>query len=87
MELLVAGRERIYLERFWNDISLDPRRFDEAKRQHYASLYAMPGAIRAGFAHFAAFGQDVIDNKAERFGFEVSETCAIACRHDLNFHN
>jgi pimeloyl-ACP methyl ester carboxylesterase len=27
MERLVAGRERIYLDRFWNDFSLDPIRF------------------------------------------------------------
>jgi pimeloyl-ACP methyl ester carboxylesterase len=63
MERLVSGRERIYLDRFWNEFSLDPKRFDEAKRQHYAALYAMPGAIRAGFAQFAAFSQDVVDNK------------------------
>jgi pimeloyl-ACP methyl ester carboxylesterase len=64
MERLVAGRERIYLDRFWNEFSLDPARFDEGKRQHYAALYAMPGAIRAGFAQFAAFGQDALDSKA-----------------------
>jgi pimeloyl-ACP methyl ester carboxylesterase len=64
MERLVAGRERIYLDRFWNEFSLDPKHFDEAHRQHYAALYAMPGAIRAGFAQFAAFGEDAIDNKA-----------------------
>jgi hypothetical protein len=38
MERLVAGRERIYLDRFWNEFSLDPKRFDEAKRQHYGAL-------------------------------------------------
>jgi hypothetical protein len=27
------------------------------------ALYAMPGAIRAGLAQFAAFGQDAIDSK------------------------
>ena len=64
MERLVAGRERIYLDRFWNEFSLHPERFDEAKRQRYAELYAMPGAIRAGFAQFAAFGQDALDSKA-----------------------
>ena len=63
MERLVAGRERIYLDRFWNEFALHPERFDEAKRQHYATLYAMPGAIRAGFAQFAAFGQDALDSK------------------------
>jgi pimeloyl-ACP methyl ester carboxylesterase len=64
MERLVAGRERIYLDRFWNDFALNPARVDEAKRQHYAALYAMPGAMRAGFAQFAAFGQDVLDSQA-----------------------
>jgi pimeloyl-ACP methyl ester carboxylesterase len=64
MERLVAGRERIYLDRFWNEFSLNPERFDEGKRQHYAALYAMPGAIRAGFAQFAAFGEDALDSKA-----------------------
>ena len=64
MERLVAGRERIYLDRFWNEFSADPRRFDEASREHYARLYAQPGAMRAGFAQFAAFDQDAIDNRA-----------------------
>lgn len=64
MERLVAGRERIYLDRFWNEFSADPARFSEAARRHYAELYARPGAMRAGFAQFAAFDQDVIDNRA-----------------------
>src|SRR5260370_16203606 len=64
MERLVAGRERIYLDRFWNELSRDQKRFDEAKRQHYAALYAQPGAMRAGFAQFLAFGQDAADNQA-----------------------
>jgi hypothetical protein len=45
MERLVAGRERIYLDRFWNDFSLGAKRFDEAKHQHHEALYEMPGAI------------------------------------------
>ncbi len=64
MERLVARRERIYLDRFWNDFSADPKHFDEASRQHYAALYALPGAMHSGFAQFAAFDQDAIDNKA-----------------------
>jgi pimeloyl-ACP methyl ester carboxylesterase len=64
MERLVAGRERIYLDRFWNEFSADPAKFDEASRVHYAELYAQPGAMHAGFAQFAAFDQDVIDNRA-----------------------
>jgi pimeloyl-ACP methyl ester carboxylesterase len=64
MERLVAGRERIYLDRFWNEFSATPSRFTEASREHYARLYALPGAMHAGFAQFAAFDQDALDNKA-----------------------
>ncbi|MDF3020389.1 MAG: alpha/beta hydrolase [Steroidobacteraceae bacterium] len=64
MERLVAGRERIYLDRFWNEFSATPARFSEEARQHYSQLYAQPGAMRAGFAQFAAFDQDAIDDRA-----------------------
>ncbi len=64
MERLVAGRERIYLDRFWNEFSATPARFSEASRAHYARLYALPGAMHSGFAQFAAFDQDAIDNRA-----------------------
>ena len=63
VERLVAGRERIYLDRFWNELSADPRRIDESTRQHYAALYARPGAMHAAFNQFAAFSQDAKDNK------------------------
>ena len=64
MERLVAGRERIYLDRFWNDFSAGPSRFDEASREHYAALYARPGVMHAGFSQFAAFDTDATDNRA-----------------------
>jgi pimeloyl-ACP methyl ester carboxylesterase len=64
MERLVAGRERIYLDRFWNEFSASPDRFSEAARRHYAELYALPGAMHSGFAQFAAFDQDAVDNRA-----------------------
>jgi len=55
MERLVAGRERIYLDRFWNEFSADLGKFYEAARVHYAQHYALPGAMHSGFAQFAAF--------------------------------
>lgn len=64
MERLVKGRERIYLDRFWNEFSADPKHFDEASREHYAKLYALPGAMHSGFEQFHAFDQDAIDNQA-----------------------
>ena len=63
VERLVAGRERIYLDRFWNELSADPKSIDEATRQHYAGLYAQPGAMHSAFNQFAAFAQDAIDNQ------------------------
>ena len=66
MERLVKGRERIYLDRFWNDFSADPKNFDEASRRHYAKLYARPLAMHDGFEQFHAFDQDVIDNRQFR---------------------
>jgi pimeloyl-ACP methyl ester carboxylesterase len=62
-ERLVAGRERIYLDRFYNELSADPKGIDEETRQHYAELYARPGAMHSAFNQFAAFSQDAIDNK------------------------
>ncbi|WP_395337134.1 alpha/beta hydrolase [Novosphingobium sp. BL-8H] len=64
MERLVAGRERIYLDRFWNDFAASRTAFPESARVHYAKLYAAPGRMHAGFSQFAAFDQDVIDNRA-----------------------
>jgi pimeloyl-ACP methyl ester carboxylesterase len=64
VERLVKGRERIYLDRFWNELSANPQEIDEATRQHYAKLYARPGAMHSAFNQFAAFSQDAIDNQA-----------------------
>ncbi len=64
MERLVFGRERIYLDRFWNDFAGTPSKIDEATRNHYAKLYAQPGAMHSAFAQFSAFRQDAVDNLA-----------------------
>jgi pimeloyl-ACP methyl ester carboxylesterase len=64
VERLVKGRERIYLDRFWNELSANPKSIDEATRRHYARLYARPGAMHSAFNQFAAFQQDALDNQA-----------------------
>jgi pimeloyl-ACP methyl ester carboxylesterase len=62
-ERLIAGRERIYLDRFWNEFAGDPSKIDEATRSHYAAIYARPGAMRSAFAQFLAIDQkDEADN-------------------------
>lgn len=64
MERLVSGRERVYLDRFWNEFAAARTSFPEASRRHYAELYARPGRMHAGFLQFAAFDQDALDNRA-----------------------
>jgi pimeloyl-ACP methyl ester carboxylesterase len=56
---LVQGRERVYLEHFWNDFAADrTRSVSEADRQLYAKQYARPGGMAASFEVFRAFEQD-----------------------------
>jgi pimeloyl-ACP methyl ester carboxylesterase len=62
-ERLVAGRERIYLDRFWNEFAGDPSKIDEATRRYYTKQYAQPGAMRAAFSQFTSIAaKDVADN-------------------------
>ncbi|HEY9102357.1 alpha/beta hydrolase, partial [Chitinimonas sp.] len=61
-ERLVKGRERIYLDRFWNEFAGNPSKVDEATRQHYTKLYAQPGAMHAAFAQFLVINKDAEDN-------------------------
>jgi pimeloyl-ACP methyl ester carboxylesterase len=59
---LVDGRERIYLEHFWNDFAADPAHsVSEPDRQLYAAAYAQRGGMKAGFEVFRAFEQDAKD--------------------------
>jgi pimeloyl-ACP methyl ester carboxylesterase len=59
---LVTGRERIYLEHFWNDFAADPAKsVSEADREYYANEYARPGHMKAGMEVFRAFAQDADD--------------------------
>ncbi len=62
---LVAGRERIYFEHFWNDFAADKTHsVPEIDRRFYAASSAQPGAMRAGFEYFQAFPRDALDFEA-----------------------
>ena len=59
---LVTGRERIYLEHFWNDFAADPKKsVPENDREFYADAYAQPGHMAAGMEVFRAFPKDAED--------------------------
>ncbi len=61
---LVKGRERIFLEHFWQTLSPHPETFSEAERRVYAKSYAQEGAMRAAFEMFKTFDiQDAADNR------------------------
>ena len=62
-ERLVEGRERLFLDRFYNELSADPKHIDEETRVHYAALYARPHAMHGALEQFAAFPQELIDNQ------------------------
>ena len=60
-ELLVQGRERQYLQYFFDARTTDPSATDV---DEYAKAYSAPGAMRAGFELYRAFDQDASDNRA-----------------------
>jgi pimeloyl-ACP methyl ester carboxylesterase len=61
-EALVKGRERTYLEHFWNDFAADPTKsVSEADRRLYAAAYARDNGVRATFQYFRNFEQDAKD--------------------------
>jgi pimeloyl-ACP methyl ester carboxylesterase len=61
-EMLVGGREHLYLKAFFNARIFDTSAISEADFHEYASAYAAPGAMRAAFELYRAFDQDIADN-------------------------
>jgi pimeloyl-ACP methyl ester carboxylesterase len=62
-EMLVAGRERPYLQTFFDARVFDPSGITDADLDVYASAYSAPGAMRAGFELYRAFDRDAADNR------------------------
>jgi pimeloyl-ACP methyl ester carboxylesterase len=63
-EMLVAGRERPYLQAFFGARVFDPSAISEDDLDVYVAAYSAPGAMRAGFEVYRAFDQDAEDNRA-----------------------
>ena len=61
-EKLVQGRERTYFDYYWNEFAADKSHsIPESDRQAYASAYARPARMPAGWAYFASFPQTAKD--------------------------
>jgi pimeloyl-ACP methyl ester carboxylesterase len=72
-EALTFGRERIYLEWFFNWGTDQAGVFSEADINEYVRAYAQAGAMRAGFNMYRGLPQDIADNHATlSTGFKLS---------------
>jgi pimeloyl-ACP methyl ester carboxylesterase len=61
-ESLIKGRERMYLDYYWNDFAADKTRsIPESDRRAYATAYRRPGRMRAAWAYFESFPQAAKD--------------------------
>ncbi|KAL8673657.1 MAG: hypothetical protein Q9168_001912 [Polycauliona sp. 1 TL-2023] len=61
-ELLVQGHEKQYLKHFYDRLAQNPAAFTEEDLRVYETIYAAPGAMRAGFNVYRAFEEDKVDN-------------------------
>lgn len=63
-ELLIAGRERVYLDWFLRRKAADPFAFSEADLDEYERVFSLPGALRAGLGFYRAVAQSAAQNRA-----------------------
>lgn len=62
-ESLTAGRERLYLQHFYDRLAFDSDAIGPDDLEIYATAFSAAGAMRAGFEVYRAFDQDAEDNK------------------------
>jgi pimeloyl-ACP methyl ester carboxylesterase len=63
-ETLTAGRERVYVQDFFDRIAFNLGAFGPEVIDHYTAYYAAPGGMKAGFEVYRAFDQDGEYNEA-----------------------
>jgi pimeloyl-ACP methyl ester carboxylesterase len=62
-ETLTAGRERVYIQDFFDRIAFNLGAFGPEVIDYYTAFYAAPGGMKAGFEVYRAFDQDGEDNE------------------------
>jgi pimeloyl-ACP methyl ester carboxylesterase len=62
-EVLVAGRERLYLQAFFDARVFNPSAIEDGDLDRYTAAYSAPGAMRAAFELYRAFERDGADNQ------------------------
>jgi pimeloyl-ACP methyl ester carboxylesterase len=61
--MLIAGREKAYLQAFFNARLYNVAAITDREPDMYASAYSAPGALRAGLELYRAFDRDIEDNR------------------------
>jgi pimeloyl-ACP methyl ester carboxylesterase len=62
-EQLVAGRQAVYFDYFYDRLSARPGGVSARARETYVRAYSRPEALRTGFEWYRAFPQDEKDNR------------------------
>ncbi|MGJ4946087.1 alpha/beta fold hydrolase [Bradyrhizobium sp. HKCCYLS1011] len=62
-EMLIAGRERAYLQAFFNARLYNIAAITDQELDAYVSAYSAAGALRAGLELYRAFDRDIEDNR------------------------
>ncbi|MDP9907265.1 MULTISPECIES: alpha/beta hydrolase [Arthrobacter] len=62
---LTHGREKWYINRFFQDLCYDPDAISPEDLEHYARSFEAPGAMRALFEAYGAFERDVEIHRAD----------------------
>lgn len=64
-ELLVQGREEIYLNWFYQQTTFNKEAIDETALKEYVRCYASPGGMKAGFDYYRSLFLDFELNAAQ----------------------
>ena len=64
-EALVQGRERIYLQWFYQTFAYKSGAISDADLDEFTRTYSQPGALRAGFNFYRNLQRDAADNAAQ----------------------
>lgn len=75
-EMLVAGKEREYIEHFYARLSHNPSAIADADLEHYARKFAQAGALRCGFDTYRTFERDA---RANREVLQKEGKCKVPC--------
>lgn len=70
-EQLIAGRQEVYFRHFWSLGTVNGDGISDDDAAHYASAYAAPEQLRAGFEMYRALPANEQFNAAQRSAIEV----------------